>query len=55
SITKEKFSIKKQANFDLEKSIGKDIKNKLDLITLAKQSNHSYHTFNHVYTSATTL
>jgi hypothetical protein len=28
---------------------------KLDLVALAKLSNHSYHTFNHTYTGTTTL
>ena len=36
SITKEKFSIKERANFNLKNGIKKDIKNELDLITLAK-------------------
>ncbi|TVY12645.1 hypothetical protein LARI1_G008837, partial [Lachnellula arida] len=55
SITKEKFSAKERANFDLEDSIGKDIEDKLDLIALAELSNHTYHTFNHIYASTTTL
>ena len=36
SITKEKFSVKERANFDLEDGIREDIKDELDLITLAK-------------------
>ena len=55
SITKEKFSIKERANFDLKDGIREDIKDELDLIALAKQSNHSYHTFNHAYAGITTL
>ena len=50
SITKEKFSAKEQANFDLEDSIGKDIENELDLVTLAELSNHTYYIFNYIYT-----
>lgn len=52
---KEKFSVKEWANFDLEEGIGEDIKDELDLVTLAKQSNYSYHTFNHAYAGTTTL
>jgi hypothetical protein len=54
-ITKEKFSVKEQANFDLEESIREDIKDRLDLVALAEQSNHSYHTFNYAYAGTTTL
>jgi hypothetical protein len=36
SIIKEKFSIKERANFNLKESIKEDIKDKLNLITLAK-------------------
>ena len=36
SITKEKFSIKERANFDLKDGIREDIKDELDLIALAK-------------------
>ena len=54
-ITKEKFSIKERANFDLKESVGEDIKDELDLVALAKQSNHSYYTFNYIYASITTL
>jgi hypothetical protein len=54
-ITKEKFSAKEQANFDLEEGIVKNIKDKLDLVILAELSNHSYHTFNYVYAGTTTL
>jgi len=57
SITKEKFSIKERANFDLEEGglKGEDIEDELDLVALAKLSNHSYHTFNHAYAGTTTL
>jgi hypothetical protein len=54
-ITKEKFSAKEQANFDLEASVREDVKDKLDLVALAELSNHTYYTFNHVYTGSTTL
>jgi superfamily II DNA helicase RecQ len=55
SITKEKFSAKERANFDLEDCVGESIEDELDLIALAEQSNHSYHTFNHAYAGTTTL
>jgi hypothetical protein len=55
SITKEKFSVKERANFDLEDGVGEDIEDELDLVALAEQSNHSYHTFNHAYAGTTTL
>ena len=55
SITKEKFSAKEQANFDLEAHLGEDIEDKLDLVALAEQSNHTYRTFNHAYAGTTTL
>jgi Lhr-like helicase len=55
SITKEKFSAKERANFDLEDSIGEDIEDELDLVALAELSNHTYHTFNHAYAGTTTL
>ena len=55
SITKEKFSAKERANFDLEESIGEEIEDELDLVALAELSNHSYHTFNHAYAGTTTL
>ena len=55
SITKEKFSVKERANFDLDDSIGEDIEDELDLVALAELSNHSYHTFNHAYAGTTTL
>jgi hypothetical protein len=55
TICKEKFSIKEKANFDLEGGVAKDPKDELDLITIAEQSNHTYGTFNRVYTRSTTL
>jgi hypothetical protein len=55
SIIKEKFLAKERANFDLKESLGDDIKDELDLIALAKLSNHSYHTFNYIYADITTL
>jgi hypothetical protein len=55
SITKEKFSVKERANFDLEESFGEDIEDELDLVVLAEQSNHTFHTFNHAYAGTTTL
>ena len=53
-ITKEKFSAKEQANFDL-KGAGEDVKDELDLVALAKLSNHTFYTFNHAYARTTTL
>jgi hypothetical protein len=35
-ISKEKFSVKERANFDLEESIREDIKDELDLVALAE-------------------
>jgi hypothetical protein len=55
SITKEKFSAKEQANFDLEAGVREDVKDELDLVALAKLSNYTYHTFNHAYTGSTML
>lgn len=55
SITKEKFLAKKRANFELKDDIGEEIKDKLNLVALAKLSNYSYYTFNHAYTSTITL
>ncbi len=55
SITKEKFSAKERANFDLEENVGEDVEDELDLMALAEQSNHSFHTFNHAYAGTTTL
>ncbi|PQE10617.1 hypothetical protein CJF32_00009743 [Rutstroemia sp. NJR-2017a WRK4] len=56
SITKEKFSAKEQANFDLaEGGTGEDIEDELDLVVLAELSNYSYYMFNHAYTGTTML
>lgn len=55
SITKEKFSVKERANFDLEEGVGEDIEDELDLVALAELSNHTFHTFNHAYAGTTTL
>ncbi len=55
SITKEKFSAKERANFDLKDGIGRDIEDELDLVALAELSNHTYHTFSHAYAGTTTL
>jgi hypothetical protein len=54
-ITKEKFFVKEQANFNLKEGIGEDIKDELDLVTLAKLSNHTFYTFNYTYARTTTL
>jgi hypothetical protein len=54
-ITKEKFSVKERANFNLKESIGEDIKDELDLVILAELSNYTFHTFNYVYTRIITL
>ena len=55
SITKEKFSAKERANFDLEDNLEEDIEDEQDLVALAELSNHTYHTFNHAYAGSTTL
>jgi superfamily II DNA helicase RecQ len=55
SITKEKFSAKKRADFELENDMGEEIEDELDLVALAELSNHSYYTFNHAYAGTTTL
>ena len=55
SITKEKFSIKERANFDLKEGVGEDIEDELDLVVLAELSNHTFYTFNYTYTGITTL
>jgi hypothetical protein len=54
-IIKEKFSIKKRANFNLKKSVEKNIKNKLDLVALIELNNHIYYIFNYIYANITTL
>ncbi|KAH7109708.1 telomere-associated putative RecQ-like protein usher, partial [Dactylonectria macrodidyma] len=56
SITKEKFSAKEQANFDLEEiAASEEVEDEADLADLAGMSNHSYRTFNHAYAGGTTL
>ena len=55
-MVKEKFSIKERANFELkENAVAEDIKDKLDLIAIAKQSNYMYYTFNYAYAGTTRL
>src|SRR6185312_13773736 len=44
SITKEKFSAKERANFDLEEVSGDNIEDEQDLVALAELSNHTYQT-----------
>ena len=55
SICKEKFSAKERGHFDLEDNGAEDVEDELDLVTMAEQSNHTYHTFNHSYAGSTTL
>ncbi|KAL6405820.1 hypothetical protein AUP68_10959 [Ilyonectria robusta] len=56
SITKEKFSAKEQANFDLEEiAASEEVEDEADLADLAGMSNYSYRTFNHAYAGGTTL
>lgn len=55
SICKEKFSGKERANFELEDNGAEDVEDELDLIAMAKQSNHTYRTFNHAYAGSSTL
>lgn len=56
SITKHKFAPREAANFDIEgAAAADDIDDELDLVHLAKMSNHSFHTFNHAYAGTTTL
>jgi hypothetical protein len=55
SITKDKFSAKERANFDLEHSLVDNVEDELDLVALVELSNHSYHTLNHAYAGTTTL
>jgi hypothetical protein len=42
-------------NFNLEDSIREDIKDELDLVTLAELSNYIYYIFNYIYTRIITL
>ncbi|KAJ3459958.1 hypothetical protein MRS44_016031 [Fusarium solani] len=56
SITKEKFSAKERANFDLEEiAAAEEVEDEAALADLAGMSNHSYRTFNHAYAGSTTL
>lgn len=55
SITKEKFSNRERANFDLEDMAQGDIDDEQELVALAEMSNHTYQTFNHAYAGTTTL
>ncbi|KAH7248458.1 hypothetical protein B0J15DRAFT_514469 [Fusarium solani] len=56
SITKEKFSAKERANFDLEEiAAAEEVEDEAALVDLAGMSNHSYRTFNHAYAGSTTL
>ncbi|KFZ19431.1 hypothetical protein V501_00670 [Pseudogymnoascus sp. VKM F-4519 (FW-2642)] len=55
SICKEKFSAKDRANFDLKDNGVEDMEDELDLIAMAKQSNHTYRTFNQAYAGSSTL
>lgn len=59
SICKEKFSPKERASFDLDGNTavgGMDweegVEEEQELVAMARQSNHSYHTFNHAYTGS---
>jgi hypothetical protein len=52
SITKEKFIVNKQVNFNLEKlNLLKTAEEEELIKDLTKASNHSYYTFNYIYTS----
>jgi hypothetical protein len=56
SITKEKFSAKEQANFDLEEiAAAEEVKDEAATADLARIISHSYRTFNHAYAGSTTL
>ncbi|RAL58160.1 hypothetical protein DID88_002364 [Monilinia fructigena] len=55
SITKEKFTTREQANFDLEHTPGEFIEDESDLRALAEFSNHSFQTFNVAYAGTTNL
>jgi hypothetical protein len=56
SITREKFSGKEQANFELgEITASEEVEDEAELAFLAGMSNHSFRTFNHVYAGSTTL
>lgn len=56
SITKEKFSVKEQANFNLgEIAASEEVEDEVELAFLAGMSNHSFRTFNYAYAGSTTL
>jgi len=56
SITKEKFTPKERANFNLEEiNTPEAIKEEDLIVDLAEASNHSFQTFNHAYAGSTTL
>ena len=59
SICKEKFSSKERVSFDLvgamEAGMAVEEDEEQELVAMAEQSNHSYHTFNHAYTGASVL
>ncbi|KAF9767808.1 hypothetical protein IL306_014962 [Fusarium sp. DS 682] len=56
SITKEKFSPKEQANFNLHEIATLDeVEDETELADLAGMSNHSFRTFNFAYAGSTTL
>ncbi|KAF7880786.1 uncharacterized protein EAF01_000538 [Botrytis porri] len=55
SITKEKFTTREQANFDLDHTPGEFVEDESDLRALAEFSNHSFQTFNVAYAGTTNL
>lgn len=57
SITKEKFSAREQANFNLAEVgvLGEEVEDDAELATLVGMSNHSVPTFDHSYAGSTTL
>lgn len=57
SITKEKFTARERANFDLEEvaATGEAAEEDGLLVALAEGSNHSFRTFNYAYAGSTTL
>jgi hypothetical protein len=56
SITKEKFTAKERANFNLEEIAGAEVIDEEGLmVDLAESSNHTFRTFNLAYAGSTTL
>lgn len=56
SITKEKFTPKERANFNMEDITAPEtIEEEEAIVDLAEASNHSFRTFNHAYAGSTTL